>query len=65
MYTESELLNMETIRHSWDGDELKIDGIGYRVWLVTKESAPFSGDYIIQVLDENGRWEQMSFSFKE
>ena len=56
-YTRRELNRMDTIEQAWDGDELKIDEPGYRVWLVLPENTPYNGDFVIETL-VNGRWEQ-------
>lgn len=55
---------METIEQAWDGDELKVYGNSYRVWLVIPENRRYNGDYVIEVLDPvSGRWEQESYYF--
>jgi hypothetical protein len=61
-YTKSELNRLETIEQSWDGDELKIQEDGYRVWLTHRENRAYNGDYTIETLVE-GKWEQESFMF--
>jgi hypothetical protein len=61
-YTKRELDNLETIEQAWDGDELKIDNVNTRVWLVTSENRPYNGDYVIETLVD-GRWIQESFNF--
>lgn len=61
-YTKSELMMLNTIEQAWDGDELKIEDDGYKVWLVSYENRPYNGDYVIETL-VNGRWEQQSYSF--
>jgi hypothetical protein len=64
VYTKRELAAMETIEQAWDGDELKVYGNSYRVWLVIPENRQYSGDYVIEVLDPvSGRWEQESYYF--
>lgn len=61
-YTKSELNRLETIEQSWDGDELKIQEDGYRVWLTHRENRAYNGDYTVETLVE-GKWEQKSFMF--
>jgi hypothetical protein len=61
-YTKSELNRLETIEQSWDGDELKIQEDGYRVWLTHRENRAYNGDYTVETLVE-GKWEQESFMF--
>lgn len=62
-YTKRELISMDTIQQAWDGDMLKIDETGYRVWLVHRENRQWNGDYIIETMDDRGRWEQESMLF--
>ncbi|NDF13263.1 MAG: hypothetical protein EB060_10685 [Proteobacteria bacterium] len=62
-YTRRELTGMDTIQQAWDGDMLKIDETGYRVWLVHRENRQWNGDYIIETMDDRGRWEQESMLF--
>ena len=62
-YTKRELISMDTIQQTWDGDELKIDEPRYRVWLVHPENRQWNGDYIIETMDDRGRWEQESMLF--
>jgi hypothetical protein len=61
-YTKLELNRLETIEQSWDGDELKIQEDGYRVWLTHTENRAYNGDYTVETLVE-GKWEQESFMF--
>lgn len=61
-YTKSELNRLETIEQSWDGDELKIQEDGYRVWLTHRENRAYNGDYTVETLVD-GKWEQESFMF--
>lgn len=56
-YTRRELKMMDTIEQAWDGDELKIEEDGLKVWLVLPENTPYNGDFVIETL-ENGRWVQ-------
>lgn len=64
VYTKRELAAMDTIEQAWDGDELKVYGNSYRVWLVIPENRRYNGDYVIEVLDpKSGRWEQESYYF--
>jgi len=57
-YTARELKNMDTIEQSWDGDELKIEEDGLRVWLVLSENTPYNGDFVIETLVD-GKWVQL------
>ena len=57
-YTVRELKNMDTIEQSWDGDELKIEEDGLRVWLVLPENTPYNGDFVIETLVD-GKWIQL------
>lgn len=59
-YTRSELRQMTTIEQAWDGDELKIEEPGLRVWLVLPENTPWNGDFVIERLDSRGCWVQES-----
>lgn len=61
-YTKRELQNLDTIEQAWDGDELKIQENGSRVWLTHRENRAYNGDYTIETLVE-GKWEQESFMF--
>jgi hypothetical protein len=61
-YTKRELENLETIEQAWDGDELKIQEAGMKVWLVLRENRPYNGDYVVETLVD-GRWEQESYLF--
>jgi hypothetical protein len=62
-YTKSELNRLETIEQSWDGDELKVQEDGYKVWLTLRENRAYNGDYTVETLVE-GKWEQESFMFQ-
>lgn len=62
LYTKRELVDMETIEQSWDGDELKVDTGDMRVWLTNRENRKYNGDYTIEKI-VNGRWEQETFVF--
>jgi hypothetical protein len=62
-YTKSELNRLETIEQSWDGDELKIQEDGHRVWLTHRENRAYNGDYTVETLVD-GKWEQESFMFQ-
>lgn len=59
-YTRRELRQMDTIEQAWDGDELKIQEPGLKVWLVRPENTPWNGDFIIERMDDRGRWVQES-----
>jgi len=61
-YTKRELQQLDTIEQAWDGDELKIEGDGIKVWLVRGENRKYNGDYVVETL-VNGRWEQQSCLF--
>jgi len=61
-YTKRELENLETIEQAWDGDELKIQEDGMKVWLVLRENRPYNGDYVIETY-KNGTWNQKSYLF--
>ena len=65
-YTKRELQNLETIEQAWDGDELKIEGDNYKVWLVLPENRPYNGDYVVEMLDPiSGKWENESYYFNQ
>lgn len=61
-YSKLELELLDTIEQAWDGDELKIQEDGYKVWLTSAENRPYNGDYTIERLI-NGRWEQEACYF--
>jgi hypothetical protein len=61
-YSKRDLQQLETIEQAWDGDELKIDDGGIRVWLTNSENRKWNGDYTIEKLVD-GRWKQQSFYF--
>ena len=61
-YTKRDLQNLDTIEQAWDGDELKIEEPGYRVWLTHPENKKYSGDYTVETL-VSGKWEQQSCLF--
>lgn len=61
-FTKRELMSLDTIEQAWDGDELKIEEDGVKVWLVLPENRAYNGDYVIETL-VNGRWEQESCRF--
>jgi len=62
LYTKRDLQNLDTIEQAWDGDELKIEEQGYRVWLTHPENRQWNGDYTVETL-VNGKWEQTNYSF--
>ena len=63
-YTRADLINLNTIEQAWDGDMLKIEEDGYKVWLTHPENRPYNGDYTVEILDPiSGRWEQESYTF--
>jgi hypothetical protein len=61
-YSKSELQQLDTIEQAWDGDELKMDGDGIRVWLTNRENRQYNGDYTVEIL-VNGKWEGKSYQF--
>ena len=61
-YSKLELITLDTIEQSWDGDELKIDDGDTRVWLTAYENRQYNGDYTIETRVD-GKWEQKSFYF--
>jgi hypothetical protein len=61
-YTKSELQNLETIEQAWDGDELKIQEEGYKVWLTNPENRQYNEDYAVERLME-GKWIGESYFF--
>lgn len=63
-YTRRELAAMPTIEQAWDGDELKIQEDGLRVWLVLPENIDYSGDFIIETLIK-GKWVQQEVYERE
>jgi hypothetical protein len=63
-YKRSELVYLDTIEQAWDGDELKIEDEGLRVWLTSKENRPWNGDYTVETYnEETGCWEQTNKYF--
>lgn len=50
---------MDTIEQAWDGDELKIQEDGLKVWLVLPQNTEYNGDFVIETLI-NGKWVQHS-----
>lgn len=58
-YTRRQLSQMDTIEQAWDGDELKIQEEGLKVWLVLPENVDYNGDFVIETLI-NGRWVQQN-----
>ena len=62
-YTKRELQQLDTIEQAWDGDELKIQEDGYKVWLSNRENRAYNGDYTIEVR-VNGKWEQTNCWFE-
>lgn len=61
-YTRADLINLDTIEQSWDGDELKIDEGDVRVWLTNRENRLYNGDYTIEKKIK-GIWIQQSHNF--
>jgi len=61
-YTRADLINLDTIEQSWDGDELKIDDGDIRVWLTSRGNRMYNGDYTIETRVD-GKWNQESHSF--
>lgn len=62
-FTRAELRAMETIEQAWDGDELKIEEDGLKVWLTIPENRAHNGDYTIERLVD-GKWVQTSCYFQ-
>ena len=61
-YKRHELTELETIEQDWNGDELKIEEDGYRVWLTHRQNRLYDGDYTVEIRI-NGRWDQKSYCF--
>ena len=61
-YSKRDLQQLETIEQAWDGDELKIEEDGVKVWLTHRENRAYSGDYTVETRI-NGVWYQQSFLF--
>jgi hypothetical protein len=55
-YTKLELMILDTIEQAWDGDELKIQEDGLRVWFTYRENRAYNGDYTVETLVD-GKWE--------
>jgi hypothetical protein len=63
-YSKRELQQLDTIEQAWDGDELKIEEDGYKVWLTHRENRTYNGDYTVETLSATGRWEQENYYFE-
>jgi hypothetical protein len=61
-YSKRDLQQLETIEQAWDGDELKIEEDGVKVWLTHRENRAYNGDYTVETRI-NGVWHQQSFLF--
>jgi len=61
-YSKRDLQQLETIEQAWDGDELKIEEDGVKVWLTHRENRAYNGDYTVETRI-NGVWYQQSFLF--
>ena len=62
-FTKHNLQQLDTIEQAWDGDELKIEDDGVRVWLVHRENRAYNGDYVVETCI-NGAWHQQSCYFE-
>jgi hypothetical protein len=63
-YTRADLVSLDTIEQAWDGDMLKIQEDGYKVWLTHRENRQYNGDYTVEIFDPiSGKWEQESYMF--
>jgi hypothetical protein len=63
-YTRADLVSLDTIEQAWDGDMLKIQEDGYKVWLTHRENRQYNGDYTVEILDPiSGKWEQENYMF--
>ena len=62
-FTKHELQQLDTIEQAWDGDELKIEDDGVKVWLVHRENRTYNGDYVVENRI-NGVWYQTSYHFE-
>jgi hypothetical protein len=61
-FTKRELQQLDTIEQAWDGDELKIEEDGVKVWLTFPENRQYNGDYVVETRID-GKWYQQSFYF--
>ena len=62
-FTKRELQQLDTIEQAWDGDELKIEDDGVKVWLVLPQNRRYNGDYVVENRI-NGVWYQTSCHFE-
>ena len=62
-FTRRELQQLDTIEQAWDGDELKIEDGGVKVWLTHRDNRQWNGDYTVEVRI-NGKWHQSSHHFE-
>ena len=62
-FTKHELQQLDTIEQAWDGDELKIEDDGVKVWLVLPQNRQYNGDYVVENRI-NGVWYQTSYHFE-
>ena len=62
-FTKRELQQLDTIEQAWDGDELKIEDDGVKVWLVLPQNRQYNGDYVVENRI-NGVWYQTSYHFE-
>jgi hypothetical protein len=62
-FTKRELQQLDTIEQAWDGDELKIEDDGVKVWLVLPQNRQYNGDYVVENRI-NGVWYQTSCHFE-
>jgi len=61
-FTKRELQQLDTIEQAWDGDELKIEDGGVKVWLVHRENRAYNGDYVVENRID-GKWYQTNCWF--
>ena len=62
-YSKRDLQQLETIEQAWDGDELKIEEDGVKVWLTHRENRAYDGDYQVEIR-VNGTWQCEKFYFE-
>ena len=62
-FTKRELQQLDTIEQAWDGDELKIEDDGVKVWLVLPQNRRYNGDYVVENRI-NGVWHQTNCHFE-
>ena len=62
-FTKRELQQLDTIEQAWDGDELKIEDDGVKVWPVLPQNRQYNGDYVVENRI-NGVWYQTNCHFE-